>query len=86
MKVAFYLPNRRFSEIKLNKPEFGNPGIGGSEFMIWQVSYFLSKFYSNLEITVFMDSLQEISPQIHSIEVIDIEDTIKKAKNRKLII
>jgi len=84
MKVAFYLPNRRFSEIKLNKPEFGNPGIGGSEFMIWQVSYFLSKFYSNLEITVFMDSLQEISPQIHSIEVIDIEDTIKKANKQEI--
>lgn len=44
MKVGFYLENKNTRNIDYSNPENGNPGIGGSEYMIWTISYYLKKY------------------------------------------
>jgi len=48
MKVAFYLENAEIAEVDLRYPEKGNPGIGGTEYMIVTIANQLSKRYGNL--------------------------------------
>lgn len=48
MKVAFYLENAEIAEVDLRYPEKGNPGIGGSEYMMVMIANQLSKRYGNL--------------------------------------
>jgi hypothetical protein len=48
MKVAFYLENAEIAEVDLRDPEKGNPGIGGSEYMIVMIANELSKRYGKL--------------------------------------
>ncbi len=45
IKVGVYIPNKQHSNIDLSKPEEGNPGIGGSEFTIITIPYYLNKYY-----------------------------------------
>ena len=48
MKVAFYLENAEIAEVDLRYPEKGNPGIGGSEYMMVMIADQLSKRYGKL--------------------------------------
>lgn len=40
MKICFYFDNSRRPDIDYSNPENGNPGIGGTEYIIWSVSYY----------------------------------------------
>lgn len=40
-KVAFYLENQRIPEVNLSRPELGNPGCGGTEYLFVALPYFL---------------------------------------------
>ena len=48
MKVAFYLDNSGIQGVDLRYPEKGNPGIGGTEYMIVMIASQLGKRYSDL--------------------------------------
>ena len=48
MKIAFYLENAEIAGVDLRYPEKGNPGIGGSEYMMVMIANQLSKRYCNL--------------------------------------
>lgn len=43
MKVAFYLKNNDFQDIDFTKVEYGNPGVGGSEYLAVLIPTLLSK-------------------------------------------
>lgn len=43
MKIAFYLENKNLSNIDCSNLENGNPGIGGTEYIIQATIYYLTK-------------------------------------------
>ena len=52
MKVAFYLPNK-FCYADCSNVDLGNPGIGGTEYMIIALAYHLSICQKKHEILIF---------------------------------
>ena len=43
MKIAFYLPNKKFKEVDCHNLEEGNPGIGGTEYIIQATVHYIHK-------------------------------------------
>lgn len=43
MRIAFFLNNFYEKDIDFSHPENGNPGIRGTEYMIWQIACKLSE-------------------------------------------
>lgn len=43
MKIIFYLDNRNIRNVNILNIENGNPGIGGTEYIIYSIVYYLSK-------------------------------------------
>lgn len=60
MKISFYLDNSRIKSKNLKNPENGNPGIGGTQYMIWMISYYLKKNYPELEILLFANEIEKL--------------------------
>jgi len=61
MKVAFYLDNSQLPEIDLRYPEKGNPGVGGSEYMIVMIANDLVKRYRNLmEVSILASDISRL--------------------------
>ena len=52
MKIGFYIDNNFLKKIDMSMLEYGNPGIGGSEYMILSLVHELSK-KNQFEITLF---------------------------------
>lgn len=44
MKIGFYLANAKIDNVAFDEPELGNPGIGGSHFLIGVLPYYMRKF------------------------------------------
>ncbi len=44
MKVAFYLENATIPDVDFTRPELGNPGCGGTEYLFATLPYYLIKF------------------------------------------
>ena len=81
MKVCFYLDNSRQPNTDLSKPENGNPGIGGTEYMIWTISYYLNKLYEDIEVYLMSPIIKNLPKEIKNIKVNNIFDVINKAKD-----
>lgn len=43
MKIAFYLPNKNLKEVDCHNLEEGNPGIGGTEYIIQSTVHYIRK-------------------------------------------
>lgn len=76
-KIAFYIDNKHIDKINLEHPEKGNPGVGGTEYMIHAISYYLST-ESNYKIILGATSTEGLSNKITTIKVKTIEDLINE--------
>ncbi|WP_052746066.1 glycosyltransferase family 4 protein [Sulfurovum lithotrophicum] len=47
MKIGLFLENRKIRNIDLSRPEEGNPGIGGTEYMFVSMPYYFKKLISD---------------------------------------
>ncbi len=79
MKICFYLDLSSHKNIDLRNPELGNPGIGGTQFMIWQLAYHINKLTSH-EVYLLTEETELLMSDVKSIKVKDIIGAVKKAK------
>ncbi|WP_054199115.1 glycosyltransferase family 4 protein [Clostridium baratii] len=79
MKVAFYLDNSKIKDVDMSNPYMGNPGIGGTQYMIWVISFYLKKYYPQLDIIVFANYINKLPKELTLIKVKDIKDSVIKA-------
>ncbi|MBK0291290.1 glycosyltransferase family 4 protein [Bacillus sp. S34] len=79
MRICFYLDLDKHSNVDLKNPELGNPGIGGTQFMIWQLSYYLKKVTDN-DIYVLSPNIDKLPDSLHSIKVDNIFEAINYSK------
>lgn len=77
MKVCFYLDNRRLKNIDFSEPTKGNPGVGGTHFMIWTISYYLKKIYCDLDIIILANCIENMPRDIKSIQCNNYLDAIQ---------
>ncbi|MGU8300930.1 glycosyltransferase family 4 protein [Clostridium perfringens] len=83
MKILFYLDNSGREELDYSNPELGNPGVGGTQFMIWSLVYFLKKYNKNLNISLAANNIKRMFNTVDLYEVKNIEDTIELANKNK---
>jgi glycosyltransferase involved in cell wall biosynthesis len=80
-KVAFYLENRSIPDVDLSRPELGNPGCGGTEFLFAALPYYIQKYngigYDPLLLANHTDRLPD---NLVHIRVEDVIDAARRAK------
>lgn len=68
MKICFFLENNNKPNIDFSNPaKTGNVGMGGTEYMIWTVAYYLQLIYKELEVIILVphtDKMPEITKNI----------------------
>ncbi|MCD7710447.1 MAG: glycosyltransferase family 4 protein [Porphyromonadaceae bacterium] len=80
MRVAFYIDNEKCRGIDFSKPEKGNPGIGGTQFMFWSVAYYLNQMYADLDIYIFAPIIDRMPSSMKSVACATPIEAIKKAQ------
>lgn len=80
MKVAFYLDNKGIRDIDLSNILYGNPGMGGTEYMLILVSYLLSIRNNHVDIIVYTThDASNLPLEMHTKKVDNISDAINRA-------
>lgn len=79
MKIAFFIDNCSIADVDVRFLEKGNPGIGGTEYLILLVASMLSSRSNGLEVKLLMTREQKVPQQIQSEVVGSLIDGIKKA-------
>lgn len=80
MKVCFYLDNEKLKGVDFSNPTKGNPGIGGTHFMIWTVSYYLKKIYDDLDIVILANIIEQMPIDIECKKCNNYIEAIQMAK------
>lgn len=79
MKIAFYLPNKNY-QADCTQIDKGNPGIGGTEYEIIAISYFLSIDSKNRhEILVLAENINTLPKEISLLYVSNYEEAYNTA-------
>jgi len=82
IKIAIFLPNDKIKNVILSNPEYGNPGIGGTHFLLYSLAYYLTKSYSSeLEIIILAEYEQSVNINVKVIKAENLIDAAEKAKN-----
>ncbi len=82
IKVGVYLPNGNIRDVELSNPEIGNPGIGGTQFLLFSLPYYLNKYYKDkLEIILFAEYEKAINTDYKVLAVDNLIDAAQEAKN-----
>lgn len=79
-KIAFYLDNRAISDIDANRLEYGNPGIGGTEFLILLVSTMLARNESAMSVKLWVTHQQKLPAHIQYSVVDNLSEAISQAE------
>lgn len=83
MKVCFYMDNSKINKSDFSKIDEGNPGIGGTQFMILSLSYYLKKIYNDLDITIIAPRYFKVKGSIEVIKSESILEAVRIAKGIK---
>lgn len=79
MKIAFYLPNIGLKNVDCRSLENGNPGIGGTEYIIQATAYFITKQNpKDVEIVIGANCTDFIADEISTIEIDSIHDLVNR--------
>jgi len=61
LKIAVYIPNRHIQEVILSNPEYGNPGIGGTQFLLYSLPWYLNRYVEGaFEFLLLADKTQAL--------------------------
>lgn len=80
MKIAFYLENKNLSNIDCSNIENGNPGIGGTEYIIQATIYYLTKLAPQYHIVLGAQCIDNIPPIPYYKKTDNISELIKDEK------
>jgi glycosyltransferase involved in cell wall biosynthesis len=80
MNIAFFINNENLKDLDLTQIERGNPGIGGTQYIILKIALALSKNFENNKISLFAKYTNLLPHDLDKKEVLDLPDAIKQAK------
>jgi len=67
IKIGFYLRNASVGEVDLSHPEGGNPGVGGTHFLIVSLSYYFNKYLGDeIKPIIFANEPNKLPDEIRS--------------------
>lgn len=80
MKVGFYLDNNSHKNVDYSNPRNGNPGIGGTHFMIWSIAFYLNEINKDIDIYILAPQVDNLPESTKNIYCKDIYDAAQKSK------
>ncbi|MFW6389743.1 MAG: glycosyltransferase family 4 protein, partial [Halanaerobiales bacterium] len=80
MNVSFYIDNQNHKGVDYSNPEYGNPGVGGTQYMFWTIAYYLQTFYNDIEVNVIAPYIKTMPKSLNSYKAKSILDSVKIAK------
>ncbi len=81
-KIALYLGNRDIPSANFQKIEFGNPGVGYSDYLPVALAFYFEKFFSNTYHPIlFAEEVGKMPDGLSVQKVNDISDAAIQAKN-----
>jgi glycosyltransferase involved in cell wall biosynthesis len=78
-RIGFYLGNAVVPNADLRFPEMGNPGIGGSEFGLVALPYFLSSYFQDFDLVIYANVIEYLPNRLPCIQVGDSVDAAGKS-------
>lgn len=81
MKVAFYLDNEKHKGVDYSNPLNGNPGIGGTQYMIWSISFYLKKLYDDIDIVILAPIIESLPKELKRYKCMSLNEALYKAKD-----
>ena len=82
IRIGIHLPNRDIKDVLLSDPEKGNPGIGGTQFLMFSLPYYLDKYYKNtFEFLILADNDKHVKTNFKVLAVENLVDAARKAKD-----
>ena len=82
-KIAFFLQNGTLKNVDCRNAWISNPGIGGAEYQIIAISYFLSK-NKKFDLTLYAQKNYLLPQEIHVIETTDLNSALEHASNNNV--
>jgi len=80
-RIGIYLQNGQNNRVKLVPPEHGNPGIGGAQFLMFSLPYYLDKYLNNRYEFIFLaESVEYVDSTYTVIKVNYLIEAAQKAK------
>lgn len=83
MKIGFYLENRYIQDVDLSRPDKGNPGCGGTEYLFAALPYYLAKLRGETCTVVLLANHTGLLPEnVEPTQVGDVYDAARQAKRQ----
>lgn len=87
MRIAFYLPNAGIADVDCTQLEKGNPGIGGTEYIIQVTSLFVNRLKDDdIDVVLGCNSNKLVCKEIPTLVVSSIEELVRKAEADYLVL
>lgn len=80
MKVGIRFEGKELGKIDFSKLEEGNPGVGGTEFLLIQLSYYLIKYCKDIDIVIYNSNSIILPDMIKQVIVENDVDVLEKVK------
>jgi len=83
--IGFFLRNNNLTDVDFSRPQEGNPGIGGREYMNSLISYSISHFcIDNYKVNLYSQAKVN-TPKIQSLTIVEtLEGAISRASDDKV--
>lgn len=80
-KIGIYIENGSINDVDLTCMRSGNPGIGGTEYLMFMLADMLTDSDNRLDITLFLEKEQKLSSEIKCEVCGSVENAIKMAES-----
>lgn len=84
MKIAIFYGEKGNSNIDMSNPYNGNPGIGGIDFRLWMMPYYLLKKYPDVEVISYLVEERNYPEELRATVVPDFHHAILEAQKEKV--
>ena len=82
-KIGLYLNNKNYIGVDFSKPQLGNPGSGGTQYMFLCMPYYYMKYFDNVEFVYFAEIIDTLPNCFKSIKVDNLLEAANIANKEK---
>lgn len=79
LKVAFYINNTNYEVSDFSNPEDGNPGLGGTPYMIVLIATELARRENEIDVTLYTSKEVKFDNHVTGIYGLGLEDAMHDA-------
>jgi glycosyltransferase involved in cell wall biosynthesis len=83
MRIAIYIDNSQLEDVNFSDPEAGNPGCGGTEFLLAVLPYYLRKYSKTLKVNIFARKCGRFPQGVKVFVVESVINAVERAREER---